>query len=118
MNAVKKLAGDLLLGAQGSLAALGERIGWQWLIYNPLVYYGFERAARRNAPLFVQALQRCIPGVERTLDVGCGTGEYVAALRIAGVEAIGVEYSQRLRHCPRLWSGPCMPFNRRAAKPC
>jgi len=96
------VVGSWILKAQRGLTSVGEVLGWDWLIDNPLVYFGFARATRRNAPVLVQAIKDCLPQVHRIVDVGCGTGAFLAWFRKAGVDAIGVEFAARLRaRCAR-----------------
>src|SRR5438034_9280864 len=72
-------------------------LGCEWLIYNPLVHLGFERAGRRNAPIVCRLLRDFFPNDRHIIDVGCGTGCYIQQLQSAGVGAVGVEYSTKLR---------------------
>jgi len=94
---IKRLAGSLFIRAHRAISWVGERVGSEALIYNPLARYGFERAARRNAPVFARALADSFPEALRLLDVGCGTGAFVETLSTTGREVIGVEYSAKLR---------------------
>jgi SAM-dependent methyltransferase len=102
MNSAKRLIGNAVLGTQRAMTAVGERTGLEWLIYNPLARYGFERAARRNAPITIEAIARLFPTVRTAVDVGCGTGRYVMEMRARGIDAIGLEYAPTLRRkCAR-----------------
>jgi len=74
-------------------AALGEALGWEWLTYNHLVRYSFERAARRNAPKVVDAVLKEFPDLKTIADVGCGSGSYIAEFQKRGIRAVGCEYS-------------------------
>jgi SAM-dependent methyltransferase len=50
----------------------------------------------------VQAVQLGFPLARRMIDVGCGTGTFLASFRQAGFDVVGVEYSARLRaRCAR-----------------
>ncbi len=99
---VKQVVGSVVLKTQFAMTALGHKLNSPWLIYNPLVHAGFERAARRNAPVFSSALREAFPQAKRVLDVGCGTGAFVRQLLDDGFDAVGVEYSPTLRkRCER-----------------
>lgn len=100
-----------------AITLLGEQTGSEFLIYNPLVQYGFERAARRNAPVFARSLLAEFPDLRRVVDVGCGTGAYVATLLSLGINAIGVEYSARLRRKCRDRGVRVFPFDLRQGTP-
>ncbi len=54
----------------------------------------------RNHRFFAQGIERYLaalaPRPGRVLEVGCGTGGYLAELRRRGVEAFGVDYSPRM----------------------
>src|SRR2546429_944150 len=97
LHQLKFRMGNLVLGTQRGLSTVGEFFGWQWLVYNPLVHLGFDRAARRNAPVVYKAIQEVFPNDRRIIDVGCGTGRYLQHFKDAGLLAVGVEYSPKLR---------------------
>jgi SAM-dependent methyltransferase len=54
----------------------------------------------RNQRFFAHGLtkyRQCLAGAEqRVLEIGCGTGSYLVALRAAGIAAFGVDFSPRM----------------------
>jgi len=50
MNAALRF---LMYRSNGVLVRLGEALGWEWLIYNPIVRYGFELGARKDGPIVI-----------------------------------------------------------------
>ncbi len=80
-----------------ALTRLGERIGSDRLIYNALVREHFADHARDNAPALARIIRRTFPEVLTAVDLGCGSGHFVAALQAAGVRTEGYEYSAHLR---------------------
>lgn len=77
----------------GRISRVGERMGCEWLVYNPLTFLKFDRQAAENADAFTQALLAAFPGTCRTVDVGCGGGAYAAALQAQGVNCAACEHS-------------------------
>lgn len=76
---------------------IGDRYGVEWLTYNPGVFLEFALVARRNSPLFTRALVDTFPEANFFNDIGCGTGQFVKALRKLGKTAEGFEYSRMAR---------------------
>lgn len=76
---------------------LGERIGNDRLVYNPLVYRFFHEQALMNGPLLAKALVGEFPEVRTVAEVGCGTGVLARELMKQGCDVIGYEYSARAR---------------------
>jgi hypothetical protein len=72
---------------------LGEKLGCDWLTYNPGVYVEFAMFAQLNAPLFAQSLAETFPNASRICDIGAGTGHFVRALNEIGKNADGFEYA-------------------------
>ena len=95
----------------------GDRLGWDWLTYNPGVYLEFALVARRNAPLFAASVARVFPEAESFVDVGAGTGQFVGALRRLGREADGFEYAATGRAFARLAGTPLRRFDLGEADP-
>jgi SAM-dependent methyltransferase len=99
----RNFVGGQILRTQRAITSIGELLGWEFLIYNPLVHLGFARAARRNAPPLAAAVRQRFPQLIRMVDVGCGTGGFMDHFRNAGFDVVGVEYSATLRkRCERL----------------
>ena len=108
---IKRHLGNYVLKTQRLFTSVGERFGWQWMVYNPLVLYGFERAACRNAPIVARAIRESFPMAKSCIDVGCGTGRYVEDLQKTGIHAVGVEFSPRLRRKCRRRGVEAFPFD-------
>jgi SAM-dependent methyltransferase len=79
------------------LSRVGELTGQSWLTYHPWVYEAFWESAVHAAPGFARVIRDTFPEVRSAIDLGCGTGNYVAALRTVGIPAEGYEYSGRAR---------------------
>src|SRR4051812_34101511 len=90
---------------------IGEGLGWEWLIYNPGVFFEFAMVARRNSPLFVSALVQVFAEAKTFCDVGSGTGQFVRELRRLGRNACGFEYSMTGRFFSRLIGAPTQLFD-------
>lgn len=71
-------------------------------IYDAL-YAGTGYARERNTIQFEWLVGRELTGVRTALDMGCGVGHVVRALRARGVRAIGVDASRALEE--REWAG-------------
>lgn len=82
------------------LSRLGEALGWDWLTYNWGVTLSFHRTAKRNAPLLADAVQQSFPHIKSVVDIGCGTGDYLAEFQRRGLKVLGCEYGER----PRRWA--------------
>lgn len=93
------------------LSTVGERLGQQWLIYNPLVMRQFHDEARRNAPLVASAIIDLFPAADVLLDVGCGSGAFAAEFNRLGRCAIGLERSPHGRSLARKQNVDCRPFD-------
>lgn len=111
IHPAKRLAGLLVLKTQGALTWVGEKVGSEWLIYNPLVHLGFTRAAKRNAPIVASTLREVFTDVRTIVDVGCGPGLYVRQFVHTGFNAIGVEYSPKLRRSGEKRGVQILPFD-------
>ena len=97
MTAVKYAIGSTYIKTMNGLSRLGEKLGWEWLVYNPLVHIAFERSARRNAPPMVRAIREMFPAVKTVVDVGAGTGTWSAEFQRGGFNVVACEYSAKLR---------------------
>src|SRR5688500_14865416 len=75
------------------LAKVGEKLGVNWLIYNPLLYFSFNELAKRNAPGVIGAIQAYLPEAKSYIDVGCGGGAFAAYAQSTGKAVIACEYS-------------------------
>jgi SAM-dependent methyltransferase len=111
MASFKRLAGQLYFATMIRLSRLGERLGWEWLVYNPLVHLAFERSARRNAPPFVDCVARAFPQARTLVDVGCGTGTFAAEFQRRGLQVAACEYSDRLQRKARAKGVSVFPFD-------
>jgi SAM-dependent methyltransferase len=80
-----------------ALTRIGERIGSERLTYNALVHEHFAGQARERAPAMARIIRRALPEIRTAVDLGCGSGHFVAALRAEGIQAEGYEYAPRLR---------------------
>jgi SAM-dependent methyltransferase len=92
-------------------ARIGERLGWNWLIYNWGVTRSFHQGAMKDAPKVVRAVTEAFPSARRIADVGCGTGVYTLRFREAGLDAVACEYSRRGRERARALGVTCHPFD-------
>lgn len=92
-------------------ARVGERLGIEWMIYNPGVTRSFHQGALRDAPKVVKAVTEQFPRVKTVADVGCGTGVYSLNFNRAGLRATACEYSPRGRSYAQRQGITCHPFD-------
>jgi len=95
---LRKLAAESFNKTNLWSSALGQKLGWEWLIYNPLVIYSFERAARRNAPKMADAVLAEFPAIRSIADIGCGGGGFAAEFQKRGLRVVGCEYGEAGRN--------------------
>lgn len=108
---LRSLAANSFRKAHLWSSALGQRLGWEWLIYNPLVRYSFYRGERKNAPKMVEAVLREYPGLGSIADVGCGQGIYAAEFQNRGIRVVGCEYAESGRRASRRRGVEVYPFD-------
>ena len=90
---LKRHVGTACLRVQRFVTEIGERHGIEMLVYNPLVTYGYKRAARRSAPVIARSIHEYWPHIRTCIDCGCGLGQYVEEITRCGIQCDGVEYS-------------------------
>ena len=76
------------------LSALGERLGHDWLIYNPGIMRIYHRLARFDAEPVAAAMAAEFPQAQSWADVGAGTGAFAAAVQGLGRRVVGCERSR------------------------
>src|SRR5262245_28130945 len=76
------------------LSKVGEKLGLNWLTYNPFLYYSFNELALRNAPGVLGVIFGRFPDAKTVIDVGCGGGAFAAhAGGKLGKQVVACEYS-------------------------
>ena len=93
------------------LAVIGERTGQEWLVYNPLVMRQFHDEGMRNAQLVAPVMMAAYPQARTLLDVGCGTGAFVAEFSQRGCKSIGLERSPHGRKLALRQKVDCRDFD-------
>jgi hypothetical protein len=107
----KRYLGNLILRMQFKLTKMGEALGWRWLIYNPLVTFGFYRAALRNAPPVIESICTVLPNLKTACDFGCGLGLYVREFNAHSVMCQGYEYSESYRRHGKRYGLTIQPWD-------
>lgn len=90
---------------------LGQRIGSQWLTYNPFVMQEFHDIAVANAPGVVNALATVFPQGQRVFDVGSGSGAYAAEFLRRGHPVLACEHSNSGRKLAVKQGVECREFD-------
>jgi SAM-dependent methyltransferase len=92
-------------------AAIRERFAEHDDIYDRDYYErSVEPSAQRSAPIMAKSiLKELVPAT--VVDVGCGTGELLLALRDLGVKGRGLEYSKAALEIARSKRLDVVPFN-------
>ena len=82
------------IGLGRRLSRLGEKLGIDWLIYNPIHFHHFHEHAVANAPGVVACMRELFPDARRYLDVGAGSGAFAAEVRRTRVEVVACEHNR------------------------
>jgi hypothetical protein len=96
--------------AQAS-SQLGERLGIDWLTYNPLVFLYYHEHAVVNAPTVARTFEEVFPESKRFVDAGAGSGAYAAELRRRGHIVLAYEYTRLGRLIACLQGVHARPFD-------
>jgi len=109
-------SGRLRMAVEGQvgnwIAAVGERLGSEKLMFNSFMFSGFHRGALETAPAATASLLSMYPELRTAVDLGCGTGVYMHELASRGVDVIGFEYSARARQvAAQLYGVKVLPFD-------
>jgi hypothetical protein len=89
----------------------GERLGIDWLTYNPLVFLYYHEHALANAPAVARTFEEVFPKARRFIDAGAGWGAYAAELRRRGHKVVAYEYRGLGRIISRLQGVETRPFD-------
>jgi SAM-dependent methyltransferase len=99
------------------ISQLGERLGIQSLIYNPMVMRQFHDGAIANAPLVISPVLEAFPSCHWILDVGSGSGAFSAELQRRGKSVIALERSDHGRRLAAQQGVDCRTFDLLANPP-
>ena len=69
---------------------LGERLGIDWLTYNPLVFLFYHEHAVADAPTVARTFEEVFPKAGRFVDAGAGSGAYAAEPRRRGYIVVAI----------------------------
>jgi SAM-dependent methyltransferase len=103
-----------LLGTRAS--RFGERRGWDWLVYNPVTMWSYQRLARADAGTVMAAMASVFPDARRYVDVGAGSGAFAAAGQRRGLSVLALERSRAGRAIGSLQRVRTAPFDLRRAE--
>ena len=95
----------------------GDRLGVDFLRYNPVVFKMYDRLAVRDSPAIVSALRAHFPGACRVIDVGAGSGAFAAEARRQGLTATAIERSRHGRRLAKRHGIRALHFDLRATPP-
>ena len=84
-----------IVGAKVSM--FGERIDSDRLTYNRLVMEEFAQHGIAGSVPIANAVLALWPEIRRVVDLGCGSGHYVAEFQRRGIAAVGYERSPHVR---------------------
>lgn len=88
-------------GVGRRLSRIGERLGVQWLTYNPFHFWHFHEHAVANAPAVIDSMIDIFPTVRTVLDVGAGSGGFAAEAKRRGLDVAACENSAAGRKIAR-----------------
>jgi SAM-dependent methyltransferase len=94
-----------------TLSKVGERIGNNFLIYNPMVMRRFHDQALRDAPIVIGAVLDVFPHLNFFVDVGSGSGAFSAELLRRSKRVVALEHSPSGRRIAVSHGVDCRPFN-------
>src|SRR4051794_23205037 len=104
-----------LLGTRAS--RLGERRGWDWLVYNPLTMWSYHRLARADAGPVMAPVREGFPAAHELVDVGAGSGADAAAAARRSASVVALERSRAGRAMATLQRVRTAPFDLSDAAP-
>jgi SAM-dependent methyltransferase len=93
------------------LTRAGERLGVNWLIYNPWIFLTFHQIATENAPAVLDAFEEVFPHCSTLVDVGAGSGAYAAHAASVGYQVVALENSPTGRRMARRQGVEARPFD-------
>lgn len=96
---------------RGGSRRLGERLGLQWLTYNPLVIRYYHQLALADAPAVATALDEVFPATRSWVDVGAGSGAFSAEAARRGKTVSACEHSRVGRLYARRQGVDSRPFD-------
>jgi SAM-dependent methyltransferase len=76
------------------LSRVGENLGIESLVYNPLVFGWYHEQAVASAPGVMKTFARLFPGARTYVDVGAGSGAFAAEAQRLGLKAVAYERSR------------------------
>jgi SAM-dependent methyltransferase len=95
----------------GRAARLGERLGIDWLTYNPLYFRDIHGRALSDAPAVMRAFATHFPDAERLIDVGAGSGAFAAEAQRRGKTVVACEHSATGRRAAARQGVRCYPLD-------
>ncbi len=104
-----------MVGAR--LARIGERSGWEWLIYNPIHFLHYHNVATADASEVWNAIEATFPGADRFADVGAGSGAYAAEGLRRGHRVTAFERDRFGQLIGRRQGVKMVPLDLRASRP-
>jgi SAM-dependent methyltransferase len=102
----------LRIGLGTRLARLGEKLQWDQLTYNRLVFeYVFHYNAIKNAARVADSIAEAFPEASTFLDVGCGSGAFAAEFLRRGYDITACERSKHGITLAQRQGLNCLPFD-------
>jgi hypothetical protein len=93
------------------LSGLGERLGIESLVYNPLIFLYYHEHAHASAPVVADTFEDVFPGAQTFVDVGAGSGAFAAELVRRGRSVQALEHSRIGRLIAHLQGVGVKPFD-------
>lgn len=95
----------------------GERLSADWLIYNPMRMLQWQRFGALDAPAIVDTLEQCFPEASSYVDVGAGTGAFMAEAMRRGHSVTACERSRSGRLISRYQGVASVSFSLKRCPP-
>jgi 2-polyprenyl-3-methyl-5-hydroxy-6-metoxy-1,4-benzoquinol methylase len=94
---VRRLERPARMRLTAATSRAGERLGLDWVVYNPLVFLYYHEHARASAPVVADTFTEVFSNAKSFVDVGAGTGAFAVELMRRGYDVVAFERSRFAR---------------------